>query len=295
MTSSSRVGGEDWKGDFLTRSVGVVMAIRNEEESIASVLDALDRQTLAPSRVVVVDDGSTDNTPRILRQSNAKRRFDLRVLTLPYHEGSKVAKPQLAQVLNAGLILLKDPPVPDYVMKLDGDHLLPPTYLERMIEKMQNDPSLAVASGWIVGEPYDERAPRGSSMIIRTRFWKEANAMKFYVNYGWEDWIHLKALQMGYTSRCFKEIQTRVHRTTDSSKGALYGRAMYALGYDWFYALGACMVRSRHSPKIAVRMLSGYLRPGGVSRLDISDWVGKTQRQSIPRAISRILRDRARR
>jgi glycosyltransferase involved in cell wall biosynthesis len=273
-----------------TPSVGVITAVRNEEESIADVLGALDRQTLLPSRVVVVDDGSTDNTSRILRQDEAKHLFDLRVVTLPYHEGSNVGKPQLAQVLNMGLVFLKEPPVPDYVMDLGGDHVLPATYLERILAEMELDPNLAVASGWIIGEAYDRNTPRGSGMVISTRFWTEANGIRFPVNYGWEAWIRLKALQMGYSTRCFRDIQLKVQRRT-GSKGVNQGRMMYALGYNWFYALGTCMIRALYSPKNAVGMLSAYLRPGHVTRYDISDWVDLTQRRSIPKMIFRVLRN----
>jgi len=271
------------------------MAVRNEERWLGDVLDALERQTLPLSRVVVVDDGSIDNTPRIIAHYRAEPRFNLKVVTLPYHPKSKVSTPELARVWNAGIALLRDPPIPAYVMILGGDTLLPPTYVEQIIAKMEQNPNFAVASGWIVGEPYDADAPYGSSRVIRTLFWTEANGMQFHVSYGWEDWVHLKALQMGYQSCCFREIHSYVLRKTGNSNGVSYGRAMYVEGYHWLYAVGASLVRSHYSPKTAGQILSGYVRPGRIPKLDVSDWVGNTQKKSIPKKVSQVLRNPLRR
>ena len=49
--------------------VTVVIPVRNEEATIASILSALSRQVRADDRVIVVETGSTDHTPRILDEA----------------------------------------------------------------------------------------------------------------------------------------------------------------------------------------------------------------------------------
>lgn len=272
------------------RDLGVVVAVRNEERSIGRVLHALDDQSLRPVEVVVVNDGSTDQTLAVLKENSGEVHFKTTVVTLPFHSKSFVGRPELARVFNSGLTVLRErsPPV-DYVMILGGDHVLPPYYVERIIGRMEEDKRLAVASGWITNEPFWESAPRGSSMIVRAQFWGRAGKMLFPVNYGWESWVYLKAKQMGYHTRSFKDVPTIISRRTNLMKGALYGRAMYALGYDWIYAVGRSFLVARKSPRASFQMLAGYLDHRGVSRLDVSSYLAAEQRRMILRRAAHML------
>jgi glycosyltransferase involved in cell wall biosynthesis len=265
-------------------SVGVVMAARDEEESVRRVLDSLGAQTLTPSVVVVVDDGSMDGTRDVLARARGSLPFDLEVVSLPRHPGSYVGRPELARVLNAGLSALKSPPLlTKYVMKLDGDHSLPPDYLRMVVERMEADPRLVVASGYISGERYTPTSPRGSGMVVRTDFWVAAGGLRFPLEYGWESWLYLKARATGYRTRSFRDIVTSVSRPTSFSKGVLYGRGMYALGYFWPYAVGRCLLVLPRSPAGAFQMLRGYVDHRGVTPLDVSSWVGRMQRGALLR------------
>jgi glycosyltransferase involved in cell wall biosynthesis len=271
------------------------MAVRNESRSISAVLESLDGQSLRPIHVVVVDDGSDDGTGEALDLLARKLSCRLVVVKLPHHVKSFVGRPELAQVFNAGLRQLRSlSPKPDYVMILGGDHVLPPGYVQRVVTKMEADPELAIASGWIVGEPFWEQAPRGSSMVVKTDFWERAGKLQFPVAYGWESWLRLKAERMGYKARSFRDIPTQVSRKTVSTKGVLYGRAMYSLGYFWPYAIGRCLIAARYSPGGALQMFRGYVDHRGVIRLDISGWVNAQQRRIILGRIGRIVRMKGR-
>ena len=261
--------------------IGVVMGVRNER-AVGRVLGSLEAQDLRPSVVAVVDDGSTDGTGPFLDSAKGRFSFDLEVVHRQPHPGSYVGRPELARVLNSGLEVLRErTPALEFVMKLDGDHALPPDYLGRVVRRMVTDPTLGVASGCIAGERSTERSPRGSGMVIRADFWRKASGMRFPLEYGWESWLYLKAQASGYSTRSFPDIVSVISRPTSVSKGVLYGRAMYALGYYWPYAVGRCLVLLPRSPKAALQMLRGFVDHRGVGRLDVASWVSEAQRRSL--------------
>src|SRR5262252_7845912 len=59
--------------------VSVVIPVRDEAASIASLLDALMNQTLAPDEIVVVDGGSVDDT-RAIVQEHAQAHPNIRLV-----------------------------------------------------------------------------------------------------------------------------------------------------------------------------------------------------------------------
>ena len=269
--------------------VGVVIAVRNEEGSILRVLDSLEGQTYPPDVVVVVDDGSQDGTARIVRDRVSRSKFELTLVSLAHHQQSFVGRPELAGVFNAGLSVIRGrTPLPRYVMILGGDHALPSGYLAAIMSRMEADPRLAVAGGWIANEPYLEHAPRGSSMVVRTSFWNSAGALSFPRRYGWESWVYLKALALGYDTRSYKDVPTSVSRKTSITKGILYGRAMYALGYFWPYALGRCFLFGVRSPPAGVRVCAGFFAHQGVQRQDVAEWVSRYQRKQLAGRMFRV-------
>ena len=65
---------------------------------------------------------------------------------------------------------------------------------------------------------------------------------------------------------------------------------MYALGYDWKYDLGRCLLNFLKSPKAGLAMLWGYVRHRDVERLDIADWVNETQKKRFWRRVWQIIK-----
>lgn len=104
--------------------VSVIIPCYNNEaflgESIASVLN----QTYSNVEVIVIDDGSTDFSQKILRAFGCKVRWE----TQP-NQGAPTAR-------NRGLEIAKG----DYVKFLDADDVLLPTCLEKQIKQSESIP-----------------------------------------------------------------------------------------------------------------------------------------------------------
>ena len=75
-------------GEPLMMRVSVIATVKNEESSIAGLLDSLLAQTRAPDEVVLADGGSTDRT-REIAASYARRGLPLRIVDAP---GSNISQ-----------------------------------------------------------------------------------------------------------------------------------------------------------------------------------------------------------
>ena len=240
-----------------------VIPARNEEEFLPTVLEALQLQTLKPTQTILVDDGSEDFTGDIGRD------YGCTVVSLPPHKESWRGMPLLAGVVNAGLCQVRDNL--EYVMILGADHVLPPRYVEALIERMNLNPRLVVVSGLITGETPDPGTPRGSGRIVRISFWRPLG-LRYPHLYGWEDWLILKAQQLGYETKRFDDVESSILRPTAANLYYGIGRSMQVLGYFPLYALARCVRMFPRQPKAALQMFRGWATNWGVKKADLADW-----------------------
>ncbi len=126
--------------DPLRLSVTVVIPAYNEEEGVRACLESVLRQTVAPDQVIVVDDGSTDGTPRILEEFRG--RVD--VVTLVENSGNK------ALALRAALPHIKG----DVVVYTDADSELDPRAVELLLAHFL-DPRVGAVSGIVVSRRHN--------------------------------------------------------------------------------------------------------------------------------------------
>lgn len=263
-------------------NVSAVIVARNEELNLPDVLDSLNSQTLPLQKIVVVNDGSTDKTGQVALQ------YGCHVIDLPFHRESYAGTPKIAWLLNVGLKTLGYP-LPDYVLHLGADHILSHRYVETIVRRMEANLTLVLATGFIEGERSRETSPRGSGRIIRSNFWKKISNLEYPVVYCWEEWICWKALQLGYSIRCFLDVSSTVKRPTFGERGN-EGKTMYALGYHWLYVLGKCFFAFQKSPRIGFKILWGWLRHKNVRRMKIAGWVNQKQKTSFHSTLRQILK-----
>lgn len=114
--------------------VSVVMAVYNGQQHLPAALDSLWQQTLTDFELLVVDDGSTDDTAQILTDCTDPR---LRVLTNPSQQG-------LAASLNTGL----QQAVGEYVARMDHDDICLPRRLELQARYLDKHPDIDILGSW---------------------------------------------------------------------------------------------------------------------------------------------------
>lgn len=112
--------------------VSVAIPVYNREELIVETIESVLKSTLKDFEIVLVDDGSTDNTLAVLQQY-AQKDDRIRVVPLPKNKGVSNAR-NVAQNSARG----------KYIVVLDSDDLLFPRHLEKMVRAMEENPSFDV-------------------------------------------------------------------------------------------------------------------------------------------------------
>jgi glycosyltransferase involved in cell wall biosynthesis len=118
---------------LIAPKVSVLIPAYNAESTVEAALASILRQTFADFEVVVVNDGSTDSTPAILR---AIARHDSRVRVIDAPRGG------IINALNTGIAECRG----DLIARMDADDISHPRRLEMQVALMDAHPEVGVCS-----------------------------------------------------------------------------------------------------------------------------------------------------
>jgi poly-beta-1,6-N-acetyl-D-glucosamine synthase len=122
----------------------VISPCRNEARFMRRALDSMIAQSVKPALWVIVDDGSTDQTPEILAEYAGKHDFIKTVRR--ENRGHRSVGPGVIEAFYDGYHSVSTDAFP-YICKLDLDLELPPRYFEILIRRMQESPRIGTCSG----------------------------------------------------------------------------------------------------------------------------------------------------
>ena len=218
----------------------IIIPTYNEEQFIAITLQSLVEQTVLPSKIVVVNDSSTDNTPEIVSAFAKKYPFISMVnntsdaIHLP---GSKVIN-----AFNRGLDSLDEDY--DFIVKADADLIFPANYFETLIQHFQSDVKIGMAGGfcyvekngsWILENLTDKDHIRGALKAYRKETFKEIGGLKPAM--GWDTVDELLCKFYNWRIKTDETLHVKHLKPTGANynKTARYkqGEAFYSLGYGF--------------------------------------------------------------
>lgn len=117
--------------------VSVIIPAFNSEGSIIQAIDSVFAQTYMPIEVIVIDDGSTDNTAELVKdyKKNGLQRGKLSDLIYIYQQNSGPSRAR-----NTGIKAVKG----EYIAFLDADDLWMENKIKKQIQLFEKDPNLDI-------------------------------------------------------------------------------------------------------------------------------------------------------
>lgn len=253
----------------------LVSPCRDEGRYIRRTLDSVAAQSVQPALWVVVDDGSTDETPAILAEYSHRLPY-LRVVRRQ-DSGRRQVGPGVINAFYDGLqtVRLEDF---DYVCKLDTDLDLPARYFELLMRRMEGDPRIGTTSGkpWFFAPQTGALVPEicGNEMSVgMTKFYRVACFKEiggFVRQVMWDGIDCHRARMLGWIAEgldyeALRFIHLRPQGASD--KGIWTGRmragfGQYFMGTSPLYYLAVAVYRLRSYPVFigSAAMLWGYCK-----------------------------------
>lgn len=247
----------------------VITPVRDEEEHLAAAMESMVRQTLLPRQWIIVNDGSTDGTARIL--DDYAKRYPWITAVHRADRGFRKSGGGVVEAFYSGYAALAAAEW-DFLVKFDGDLSFEPTYFADCLDEFERDDRLGVGGGVICyvedGRKVFEQAPafhvRGATKIYRRACWEGIGGLLRAP--GWDTFDEVKANSLGWKTRSFPNLHLVHHRVTGSADGVWrtgvkYGRANYICGYHPLFVMGKCAARlvRPSSARSAVALLYGYV------------------------------------
>jgi len=241
--------------------LAIVSPVRNEAQYIRNTLDAMVAQTVQPAEWLFVDDGSTDDTKSII-ESYTERYPWIRVISRD-DRGFRQLGSGVIAAFEFGRERLRSQEY-EYIAKLDGDMSFPPKYLEIMLGKLQDEPTLAAVSGKVfrpekggyVEEYIIDEMVAGQFKLYRRDSFDDIGGFTQTILWDGID-IH-RCRMKGYRTLSFHDPDARLihHRLMGSSDKSVFtgrvrlGRGIWFMGYHPLYAIASGLFRTHERPYV---------------------------------------------
>ena len=231
----------------------IIIPAYNEEAFMALTLQSLTAQTVLPSKVIVVNDSSTDKTPEIVLAFAEKYAF----ISLVNKKSEAIHLPgsKVIQAFHEGEKHIDENY--DIIVKVDADLIFPTNYFETIIKEFQSDETIGMVGGFCYVEKNgefvlenltDKDHIRGALKAYRKETFKQIGGLKPQM--GWDTVDELLCKFYNWKVVTDESLHVKHLKPTGASynQSARFkqGEAFYALGYGFF-------ITSVASLKLAMR------------------------------------------
>ena len=255
----------------------IIIPAHNEAQYIALTLESLVSQTVLPTKIVVVDDNSTDETSDLVQDFGLKYPFITLVKNISdttHVPGSKVIR-----AFQKGFKTVTSDY--DFIVKADADLIFPKNYFETIIKIFHQDETIGMAGGfayiekngdWILENLTDKDHIRGAFKAYRKKCFADIGGLKPAM--GWDTADELLAKFYGWKVVTDANLKVKHLKPTGANynKSARYkqGEAFYTLGYGfWITTIASAKLAfMKRKPLLFLDYIKGF-------------WLAKSKRSAM--------------
>lgn len=247
--------------------IAIIIPAHNEEQFIRLTLDSLISQSLLASKIVVVDDNSTDATFEIANSYAAS----LPIQTVQTSSSAQnIPGSKVINAFNFGLSQLN---IDDYdiICKYDADLIFPSNYLARIVSRFRESEKIAMVAGhctidkignWEIENQNNPDHIRGALKAYRKECFEQIGGLKPSI--GWDTIDEMLARFYGWVVVTVPDLHVKHLKPTgaayNSKSKYLQGEAFYKMRYGWMltFITAAKMAWNKKQIKLIPDYIKGY-------------------------------------
>ena len=245
----------------------ILIPAYNEEQFITITLQSLVEQTVLPSKIVIVNDNSTDKTAEIV--SAFAKEYSFISLVNKISDAIHLPGSKVINAFNKGLASVDEDY--DFIVKADADLIFPANYFETIINHFNSDERIGMVGGfcyiekngdWVLENLTDKDHIRGALKAYRKETFKQIGGLKPAM--GWDTVDELLCKFYGWKIKTDGTLHVKHLKPTGAnySKTARYkqGEAFYTLGYGfWITSIASAKLALRKKkPLLFIDYLNGF-------------------------------------
>lgn len=202
--------GENWKN----ATVDLVIPSYNEEKTIALCLASINKQTLKPRQIILIDDASPDRTVEFAKICAQQMNMPIKIITRSRNEGKTPGIYDVATTSDADVLAIVDA---DTTLKS-------PNYLERLVQELFQGVGVASACGMVL--PLSEQERRKEFIYDKLEEFAKAHPE---IDYSPDKtWFHLaqRAITNNYRQELYLFLQHYIY----TGEMVFFGTLIFPLG-----------------------------------------------------------------
>lgn len=250
----------------------LVTPAKNEEKNLPNLIQSVTHQTVKPIIWVIVDDGSTDNTSNIIKETQEKYDW---IKSIQLEDRPRDLGKHVYRVYKTGFdFAIEYCKVHnfqyEYLGNIDADMTIETQFFDKLIKEFEKKPKLGIASGSVYSninnelilEKDREDLPKGSPRMWRKECFEETGG--YLISYSADSVSNVLAKLRGWETKIFREITAIQSRKTSSAEGSwkgykTYGISAYFRDYHPLFVLAKGFKYSFERPYyIGLAYLYGY-------------------------------------